>query len=54
MSCEKEKKFYDTLSDNEEQTEDKFEKMEVVEEDEEEMKSKDQFLYYNKERKTSP
>ena len=40
MSFEREKKFYNTLSDDKEQLKGKFKKMEVVEEQNEEMKSK--------------
>ena len=44
MIYEREKNFYDTLSDDEDQLENKFEKMEVVEEEDKKMKSKDEFV----------
>ena len=46
MSFEREENFYYILSDNEEQLEGKFDKMEVVKEEDEEMKSKEEFVTY--------
>ena len=46
MSSEREENFYNMLSNYKEQFEGKFEKMEVVEEEDEEMKSKEEFIAY--------
>ena len=46
MRYEREENFQDTLSEDEEQLEGKFEKMEVVEEEDEKMRSKEGFVAY--------
>ena len=50
ISFEREENFYNTISNNEEQLEDKFKKMEVVEEENEEMKSNEEFVTYTTEK----
>ena len=48
LSFDREENFYGTLSKDEEQLEEKFEKMEVVEEDDKEMKSKEELTQQKK------